>query len=91
MIALPVALAHAAQQAGIKTPENPDAFDSDDNRENFAHFFVYCAMQLGASQPYPGCHFENAKLIAELSEAEVKKITYEQLIEKGFAVGCSKI
>lgn len=83
MIAFAGMLMSAAEKAGMKVPPNADEFD----RDEFPHFNVFCAVQLGASMPYPGCHWDNAKLIADLSDDEIKTITHTELVDRGLAVG----
>ena len=80
MIVIPSALVPAAEDAGIKVPENLEDFDSD----KYPHWHVFMSAQLGVSMPSPGCHFENAKIIAALSDKEVLTITMKQLRAKGF-------
>jgi hypothetical protein len=85
MFAFPGMLSVAAYQAGIKVPLDCEDFEP----EEFVHFAVFCNAQLGRPMPYSGCHFDNAKVIAALSEEECKSITFAQLVEKGFVVGQS--
>lgn len=86
MIALPSMLVDPAKDAGIKVPKNLEDFDSD----KYPHWHVFMAVQIGAPQPYPGCHFDNAKVIAALGKNEVLTITMKQLLKKGFIKGHSK-
>lgn len=76
-------IAGAAREAGIKVPEDPGNY----NRDQYPHWFIFCTMQLGASMPYPGVHFDNAKVIAEISDDELETITAQQLFDRGFYVG----
>ena len=90
MIASLTQLLKPAADAGIKVPENVsyDALDNlNDFRESHTHFFVYCMMQLGAPMPSASAHWENAKVIAALSDEEIKMVTGPQLLEQGFAIG----
>jgi len=80
MIATASGLVSAAEDAGIKVPENLEDFDSD----KYPHWHVFMAVQLGVPMPSPGCHFENAKIIAALSNKEALTIMMKQLREKGF-------
>ncbi len=79
-------LVDPAQKAGMKVPPDPENYDKGE----YVHFYVFEHCQLGQPMPYPGCDFDNAKLIAELSEDEVRGITYPELVDKGFAVGYSE-
>lgn len=89
MIAMPELLAEPASDAGISIPDEiPE--DLDSIRETHTHFFVYCMMQLGAPMPSPTSHWENAKVIAQLSDEEIIKVTPAILEEKGFAIGMSR-
>lgn len=84
MIAFPGMLVSAAEKAGMGVPEDPDNFENVS--EQYPHFYVYCLCQL-ARPVFHGEHWENAKVIAALSEEEIKEITLEQLQEKGFCFG----
>lgn len=83
MFAFPGMLVSAARKAGIKVPDDYDNFNSHE----FPHFEVFCIAQLGQSMPYPGVHFDNAKIIASIPETEIKTITMESLYSKGFLIG----
>ena len=79
MIALPSVLANTADKAGIIVPEDPDNFDPED----YPHFYVFCCVQLGKAMKDPAEHFFNAKIIADLTEEQVKAVTLNELISKG--------
>jgi hypothetical protein len=83
MIAFPEMLIGAAEKAGIKVPPNPDEFERDD----YMHFFVFSTVQIGAAMPYPGAPLDNAKMIAQISDEEIGQITYQELLDRGLAVG----
>ncbi len=83
MLAFPGMLIGAAKDAGMKVPENCDSFAPSE----YPHFYVFCEVQLGAAMPYAGCHFDNARVVAEFSEDAVKKVTPAQLVHRGFAIG----
>lgn len=88
MIAFPGLLVGPAEEAGIKVPPgDPDTLEFD--RAEFPHWYVFVTMQLGASMPGPTAHWDNAKVVATLSDEEIKTATPEQLIERGFAIGFS--
>lgn len=87
MIAFPGMLAKAATLAGISIPDNVDKFE--EYVELYPHFYVFCLMQLGQSMPYPGVHFDNARIIAECTEDEIVVITPNELIDRGFQIGFS--
>lgn len=87
MFAFPGMLVSAAEKAGIAVPSDPNEFEAED----YPHFALFCIAQLGQSMPYPGVHFDNARVIAEVSFDEIKTITYEQLFERGFNVGHSSL
>lgn len=80
MLAFPTMLVEPAERAGIAVP--PDA--EDFNPADFAHFFVFLRMQLGAPMPRPGCHWDNAYVIAGIAPDQITKITPAQLIAMGF-------
>ena len=81
MIAFPSMLVSAAEQAGMKVPDNPDDF----NREDYKHFFVFCNAQLCRPMS-PGEHWDNAKVIAEIPEEEITTVTLEDLIDRGLTI-----
>lgn len=70
-----------AEKAGMKVPENVDNFD----RNEYPHFAVYCAIQLGAPMPYPTAHWDNAKLIASIPDDKIRAVTLSELKEMGVA------
>ncbi len=79
MLAFPGMLVSAAEKAGMKVPPDPDEYDPN----QYPHFYVFCTAQL--SRPmHPGEHCDNAKIIANISDEEIKKVTLAQLIEFGF-------
>jgi hypothetical protein len=81
MIAYASMLVSAAEKAGMKVPVDSDNFVP----EEFPHFHVFCLMQLGAAVPYHGCHWDNAKVIAEIPDEEIKSVTMQDILLKGFA------
>jgi hypothetical protein len=94
MICIPEMLAQVASEAGIKVPEHMLRRGLDEprgwNPKEYPHWSVYCNMQLGAPMPTPGCHFENAKIVAAIPDAEIGSLTYDAVIARGFQVGYSK-
>lgn len=87
MFAFPGMLTDAAQEAGIETPENVDSDDFD--KEKYPHWHVFCALQLGQPMPYAGVHYDNAKVIGGISLDEIKTMTVDDFIAKGFNIGFS--
>lgn len=85
MIAFSGMLVPAAEKVGMKVPENLDSY----NKRDYPHFYVFSLMQLGAPMPYAGVHFDNAKVIADLSDEEIKTLTTNQIYDKGFKTGYS--
>lgn len=83
MIAFPGMLIPAAQRAGMKVPPDSENYDANE----FPHFMVYCRMQLGAPMPTPDAHWDNAKIVAEVPEDQIRLITPALLVEAGFATG----
>ena len=86
MIAFAGMLIGPAKEAGMKIPIDADNF----NPKKYPHFDIFCKVQLGAPMPWATAHWENARLIASLSDKEIKTITYPQLMEKGLAIGNSR-
>lgn len=76
MIAFRGMLLEPARQAGMKVPEDADNFNYDE----YPHFAVYCAIQIGAPMPHWGVHFDNAKTVAGIPEDKVRTITWEELL-----------
>jgi len=89
MLAFPSMIVPAAEKAGIKLPDNPDDLEGY-NPEEYIHWHAFTLMQLGASMPYPSVHFDNAEVIAKISEEDLKNFTYQDLIDAGFQIGYSK-
>jgi hypothetical protein len=81
MLAFAGMLVEAAEQAGIPVPEDVDNFDQN----KYPHFGVFCKVQLCRPVRYHGEHWENAKVIAGISEEEIRKVTLTNLIEKGLS------
>ncbi len=86
MLAFPSMLVKPAEEAGIKTPEDPDNFDAVE----FPHFQVFCHMQLGQPMPDPSAHWENAKVVAKIPNDKILSITYDEILGIGFSIGFSK-
>ena len=78
MMLFPSMLVPAAELAGIKVPENPDDFD----KNQFPHFAVFCTLQL-ARPMQSGEHWENAEIIAKITEQDVKTKDLEFFLGKG--------
>lgn len=86
MIALPRMLVKAATEAGIEVPEDLDNYDP----HQYPYWRVYSFMQLGASMPYAGCHWDNAKIVAGIPRDKIEQVTAKNLYDAGFAAGMSK-
>lgn len=80
MMVFPSQIASAAEQAGMKVPEDLDAEEFD--CEKYPHFAVFCNVQLCRPIQW-GEHWENAKIVAAVPEFEIKTITIDQLILRG--------
>ena len=87
MMAFPKMLVPSAERAGMKVPPDPDNY----TKKEYPHFWVFAVCQLGAPMPYPGVVWDNAQVVAGLSDDEILEISYEQLIERGFQVGNSSV
>ena len=81
MIVFPRMLVPAAEAAGMSYPKDPDEFESE--KDTFTHFYVFCLLQL-ARPLRAGEHFDNAKVIAEISKEKILTMTLRDLIEAGF-------
>ena len=76
-----------AKKSGMKIPKDREDYDPN----KYPHWHVLLTTCLGQPMPYPGCHWDNAKIIADIPEEELMKLTYDQLIEKGLSLGSSKL
>jgi hypothetical protein len=79
LMAFPGMIAEAALKAGMKVPNEPD---KDWDPEEYPHFSVFCNVQLNRGVRW-GEHWENAKVIAAISEDDIHTITLEELIVRG--------
>lgn len=79
MIAFERPLAACAENAGIKVPADLENY----NPEDYVHWHIYRMTQLGAPLPYPSAHWDNAVVIAKLSEEQAKTVTFRDLEELG--------
>lgn len=79
MLMLPELLIEAAQEAGMKTPEDCNNFDFD----TYPHFCIFCKVQLGIPVTW-GNHWDNAKIIAKIPQEKLQTLTYEDLLNLGF-------
>lgn len=81
MLAFPSMLTSAAEQAGMKFPSDPDDFSP----EEFPHFQVFCSVQLGRRMNHLSEHWDNAKVIAAIPDEEIKKVSLDDLIDRGLS------
>lgn len=79
MIAFPAMLVPAAEAAKMKVPKDPEHFKV----EKYPHFHVFCAVQLGRPVKFHGEHFDNAKIIAKISDEKIRKVTLADLLALG--------
>lgn len=87
MIAFPAMLIPAAKNAGISYPQNVDDIEIDSFKDTHPHFWVYCILQLGRAIRW-GEQWENAKVVAGISDDRLKTMTLEDFAAAGF-VGIS--
>lgn len=84
MMAFAGMLVDAAAKASIKVPDDLERYEPTD----FPHWHVFCAMQLGASMPYAGVHFDNAKAIAAIPDDKIMVALYHEIVDNyGFQAG----
>lgn len=83
MLAFAEMLKRPAEKAGIAVPPDLENYD----KSEFPHWHVYRSVQLGASMPHSTAAWDNAEVIAGIPADELKTMTYQQLLDKGFAVG----
>lgn len=91
MLAFKSMLIEPAKKAGMAVPEVADVeafdLDSDENRENFPHFTVFCLLQLGAPMPSWSSHWRNAEVIANMTVEQIRTFLYEDYINAGCEFG----
>ena len=80
-----IAFAGMLAPAGMKVPEG-DLDEMDYDVEEYPHWHVFCIVQLGASMPSPTSHWDNAKVIAALSDEEIKQVSWDGLIRAGLSI-----
>jgi hypothetical protein len=80
MIAFIEMLVEPAKKAGMNVPSDVDNYDKND----FPHFWVLCTLQLGRPMPSMGCHWDNAKVIADIDLERLKTMTVEDFHNAGF-------
>ena len=90
MIAVPTMLMAPAIKAGMKVPPEDEVLEGRYNPEEYPHFHVFLYVQLGSPMPNPHAHWDNAKLIASISDEEIRTVTGSQLEQKGLQIGYSK-
>lgn len=83
MVAFKGMLVTPAKRAGISVPDDLDCFNSAD----YPHWIVFCEIQLGAAMPTPTAHWDNAKIIASISNDDITKIIMTELIDLGIQIG----
>lgn len=81
MIAFPGMLVTAAQEAGMSVPPDPENFSGLD----YPHFYALFVHQLGKPVRFPGEHWHNAKIVAQVPDDRIREVTLDDLIELGFS------
>ena len=72
-----------ALKAGIKVPPDLNDYCADE----YAHWYLFCGMQLNSAIPTPGIEWENAVLISKLTEEQANIVTWNQMLSMGFQIG----
>lgn len=80
MIILDTALVAPAEEAGISIPY--PIYDYDSNI--FKHWDVFLKMQIGRPMPSANSHWENAKIIAGISDENIRLVTPNDLDRLGY-------
>jgi hypothetical protein len=70
----------------IKQPENYENFNPDE----YPHFNVFMITHLGNAFD-PDNLKENADIIASIPDEQIRKVTYNDLIEMGVTFSCSGV
>jgi hypothetical protein len=78
MLIFPQMLVAAANEASIKVPEDLENYDKNE----FPHWFILCATQL-ARPMRPGEHWENAKIISNLTFEQLSTMSYDDFAAIG--------
>lgn len=88
MISSPSMLVGAAKKAGIDVPSGVAESDFSLMSCHGTHFkfWVFCILQLNRAV-YWGEHWTNAKVLASISEEDLKELTPKDLEERGFSFG----
>jgi len=79
MFAFAEMLVPAAKQANMKIP--PDVNNYDKNE--YPHWHVFTALQLGAPMSHMSVHFDNAKIIADIPKDKLKTMLLSDFEELG--------
>lgn len=85
MIASASMLIPAAQNAGMKCPEDLDNKDLEKIKGDFPHFYAFCILQLCRPVRYHGEHHDNAKLISQISVERVMEMSIDDYIKAGLS------
>lgn len=83
MIAFPEMLVTPAKEAGILVPDDVSNYEL----AKYPHWHVYQLVQLGAPLPRPTSHWENARVIADITLDRITEVTFEDLVNAGLDVG----
>jgi hypothetical protein len=81
----PSMIARVASSVGMKVPDLSRAFDEYD-REEYPHFHVFCNVTLGQPLNYYSWEIwakHNAKVIVELDDVIVRRVTLAKLVDLG--------
>ena len=87
MIAFPSMLIEGAKEAGISVPDEwTEEFEDNIDliRDDYPHLFVYLVLQLGRPLVGPDSHWENAKVIAKITEEKIRTIDLQTIESMGF-------
>jgi len=79
MLAFPSMLVPFAESVGMKVPKDPENFDAN----KYPHFYVYRALQIGRPIIRNVSHADNARIIAEIPEDQIRSVSYVNLIALG--------
>lgn len=79
MLAFAGMLVPFAESAGMKVPKDPENFDAN----QYPHFYVYRVLQIGRPIIRNVSHAENARIIAEIPEDQIRLVTFPELIMMG--------
>lgn len=82
MMVFPGMLTGFAKKAGMSVPDDPDQFDTEENKKKHPHFFAFCIMQLCRPMTWDEPE-HNAAVIAKIPVEKLTEMTVQDFVEAG--------